>query len=77
MNDFIGVWTSCFMLLFALVGIALAWMHFAIRLMERREAAERLDRLPELPELLPVHAPEHHGALGPRGRSRPPAGPAT
>ena len=76
MNDFIGVWTSCFMLLFALVGIALVWMHFAIRLMEHREAAERLDRLPELPELLSVHAPEHHGALGPRGRTPPPGGAA-
>ena len=71
MNDLIGVWTSCFMLLFALVAVALAWMHFAIRRMERREAAERLDRLPELPELLPVHEAQHHGALGPRGRARP------
>ncbi len=71
MNDLIGVWTSCFMLLFALVAAALAWMHLAIRRMERREAAERLDELPELPELLSVHAPEHRGALGPRGRARP------
>lgn len=69
MNDLIGVWTSCFMLLFALVGVALAWMHLAVRRMERREAAERLDELPELPELLSVHAPEHRGALGPRGRA--------
>lgn len=71
MNDLIGVWTSCFMLLFALVAAALAWMHLAVRRMERREAAERLDELPELPELLSVHAPEHRGALGPRGRVRP------
>ena len=71
MNDLIGVWTSCFMLLFALVAAALAWMHLAVRRMERREAAERLDALPELPELLSVHAPEHRGALGPRGRARP------
>ena len=71
MNDLIGVWTSCFMLLFALVAAALAWMHLAVRRMERREAAERLDELPELPELLSVHAPEHRGALGPRGRARP------
>ena len=73
MNDLIGVWTSCFMLLFALVGGALAWMHFAVRRMERRETAERLDRLPELPELLSLHEPEHHGALGPRGRAPPEA----
>ena len=71
MNDLIGVWTSCFMLLFALVGIALVWMHVAIGVMERREAAERLDRLPELPELLSVHGEEHQGALGPRGRAPP------
>ncbi len=38
MNDLTGVWTSCFMLLFVLVGMALVWMHFAIRIMERREA---------------------------------------
>lgn len=37
MNDLIGVWTSCFMLLTVLVGIALTWMHFAILRMERRE----------------------------------------
>ena len=34
MNDAIGIWTSCFMLLFALVGTALLWMHFAIRRMD-------------------------------------------
>jgi len=50
MNDLTGIWTSCFMLLFALVAAALAWMHFAIRRMERRAAPE-LGRLPELPEM--------------------------
>ena len=75
MNDLIGVWTSCFMLLFALVAIALVWMHVSIHLMERREAGEGLDRLPELPELLSMHEVEHHGALGPRGR--PPHGART
>src|SRR3954447_13794447 len=34
MNDLIGVWTSCFMLLFAVVATSLAWMHLAIRRME-------------------------------------------
>lgn len=34
MNDAIGIWTSCFMLLFVLVGTALLWMHFAIRRMD-------------------------------------------
>jgi NNP family nitrate/nitrite transporter-like MFS transporter len=56
MNDLIGVWTSCFMLLFALVSIALTWMHFAILRMERR-------RLPELAE--PAYLPELAALGGP------------
>jgi len=48
--DFTGVWTSCFMLLFVLVGTALIWMHFSVRRMEvAREPT--LARLPEFPEL--------------------------
>jgi NNP family nitrate/nitrite transporter-like MFS transporter len=56
LNDITGVWTSCFMLLFALVAGALLWMHFAIRRMERERAPE-LRSLPELPEMLglPTH----------------------
>jgi MFS transporter, NNP family, nitrate/nitrite transporter len=50
LNDLTGVWTSCFMLLFVLVAGAQAWMHFAIRRMERR-AMPGLGDLPELPEL--------------------------
>lgn len=37
MNDLIGVWTSCFMLLSILIMIALAWMHFSIRRMEKQQ----------------------------------------
>lgn len=50
MNDRIGVWTSCFMLLFGLVAAALVWMHTAIRIMERREhpALKAPRFLPEL-----------------------------
>lgn len=53
MNDFVGVWTSCFMLLCVLVGIALTWMHFAILAMERRQYPElkKPSYLPELEEL--------------------------
>ncbi|MCF6195373.1 MAG: NarK/NasA family nitrate transporter [Emcibacter sp.] len=40
MNDLIGVWTSCFMLLTLLIGIALVWMHFAIMRMDRRDMPE-------------------------------------
>jgi NNP family nitrate/nitrite transporter-like MFS transporter len=54
LNDLTGVWTSCFMLLFVLVAVALTWMHFAIRVMERAKVPE-LGRLPELPELQRVH----------------------
>jgi NNP family nitrate/nitrite transporter-like MFS transporter len=50
MNDLVGVWTSCFMLLFLLVSIALTWMHFAIRRMERREHPD-LGAPRDLPEL--------------------------
>lgn len=65
MNDLIGVWTSCFMLLFILVGIALLWMHFSILHMERGAAGEQLAGLPQLPELASLHGPEHAGTLGP------------
>jgi NNP family nitrate/nitrite transporter-like MFS transporter len=50
MADLTGVWTSCFMLLFALVAGAMLWMHFAIRRMERRNVPQ-LGRLPQLPEM--------------------------
>jgi NNP family nitrate/nitrite transporter-like MFS transporter len=35
LNDLTGVWTGCFALLFLLASGSLAWMHFAIRRMER------------------------------------------
>jgi len=65
LNDYTGIWTSCFMLLFVLVSVALLWMHFAIRTMEKKAAGTALDELPQLPELGHVHGPEHEGALGP------------
>ncbi len=50
MNDVIGVWTSCFMLLTLLIGIALIWMHLTISRMERKKHPEL--RGPQyLPEL--------------------------
>jgi NNP family nitrate/nitrite transporter-like MFS transporter len=51
LNDLIGVWTSCFMLLFALVAIALTWMHFAIRRMDEARHPE-LRRDTDLPEVM-------------------------
>lgn len=50
MADLTGVWTSCFMLLFLLVFGAMAWMHLAIRRMERRNVPA-LKQLPQLPEM--------------------------
>ena len=57
MNDLTHIWTSCFMLLFALVATALAWMHLAIRRMERAKTPE-LGRLPALPEMANLQRPE-------------------
>lgn len=51
LNDLVGVWTSCFMLLFVLVATALAWMHFAIRRMERSHFPQ-IDRETDLPEIM-------------------------
>jgi NNP family nitrate/nitrite transporter-like MFS transporter len=63
MADLTGVWTSCFMLLFALVSGAMAWMHLAIRRMERRQVPQ-LRGLPELPEM---------EGMGPQAAASPPA----
>lgn len=70
MNDLTGVSTSCFMLLFVLVTIALLWMHFAILRMEKQASAAQLVGLPELPELGYVHGPEHVGVLGPHSQDQ-------
>ena len=67
MNDLIGVWTSCFMLLFGLVTLALAWMHGAIRLMERGKIGA-LKSLPELPEMAELHKTD--GVAASRGAAQ-------
>jgi MFS transporter, NNP family, nitrate/nitrite transporter len=64
LNDLTGIWTSCFMLLFALSSIALLWMHFAIQRMERDAVEGTLRKLPELPEMQPIHEEKHVGVLG-------------
>ena len=59
LNDLTNIWTSCFMLLFALVSIALTWMHFAIMLMEKQKHPEL--RGPKfLPELDVAPATHKH-----------------
>jgi len=55
--DVTGVYTSCFMFLFLLVGLALVWMHLSVRAMERRAIGQALDTLPELPEMAEIHVP--------------------
>ncbi len=51
MNDLIGIWTSCFMLLFVIVAISLVWMHIAIILSDRALHPE-LRGPKSLPEML-------------------------
>ncbi len=51
LNDLVGVWTSCFMLLFVVAAASLAWMHFAIRRMERRHFPQ-IGRETDLPEII-------------------------
>ena len=65
LNDLTGVWQSCFMALFAISGVALVWMHMAIRAMEKGVYGEELKRLPELPEMQEIHEAKHVGVLGP------------
>lgn len=69
LNDLTGVWQSCFWLLFALVAVALVWMHVAIRQMERsaQAAGVPVSSLPELPEMQPIHGPAQEGALAATG----------
>src|SRR3546814_33466 len=50
LNDLTNLWTSCFMLLFGLVGMALIWMHIAIIIMDRRTIPAVRDQK-DLPEL--------------------------
>ena len=51
LNDLTGIWSSCFMLLFVLMTVALAWMHFSIIRMERRIVPELAKVSTDLPEL--------------------------
>ena len=55
--DLTGVYTSCFVILFGLVAVALGWMHLSIRAMERQSRGPELDKLPALPEMQEIHVP--------------------
>ncbi|MBW7837747.1 MAG: MFS transporter [Sphingomonadales bacterium] len=65
MNDLTGIWTSCFVLLFAIVGVATVWMHIAVRQMEREATGAELAQLPQFPELREIHEPKKHAAASP------------
>jgi MFS transporter, NNP family, nitrate/nitrite transporter len=58
MADLTNIWTSCFMLLFAIVAVSLAWMHFAIRHMETRVVGNVLAAMPPFAELEEAHERE-------------------
>ncbi len=55
MNDLTGVWTSSFMLLFLVVAVALVWMHFSIRHMERAALPAEIRDQGDLPEIHQKH----------------------
>ena len=59
-SDLTGIWTSCFMVLFFLVAIALGWMHFAVRQMEQKAVGTALSDLPQFPEMSDIHEPKQH-----------------
>ncbi len=61
-SDLTGIWTSCFMVLFALVAVALGWMHLAIRQMEQKAAGLDNRSLPQFPEMAGLHDAETHAA---------------
>ncbi len=58
MNDLIGIWTSCFMLLFAIVAVSLVWMHTAIVLSDKKLHPE-LQGPKSLPEMLEKDEPDY------------------
>ncbi len=62
MNDLIGVWTSCFMLLVALVAVNLTWMHIAILKSEKAKYPEQSGPK-DLPELEDLHNQLDEGSV--------------
>jgi NNP family nitrate/nitrite transporter-like MFS transporter len=79
MNDLVGVWTGCFMLLFLVAAVSLAWMHFAILRMERRQIPQLAgpQYLPEadiLGPVLPARPTSETGAR-PDSERKPPSQP--
>ncbi|MBS4083808.1 MAG: NarK/NasA family nitrate transporter [Rhizobiales bacterium] len=67
MNDIVGVWTSCFMLLFVIVAVSLVWMHWSIIYMDKR-------RVPELARAQYLPAADVFGQVLPPKPLAPPKG---
>ncbi len=65
-SDLTNIWTSCFMVLFALVVVALVWMHMAIRQMEQKASGIDTRSLPQFPEMAELHDATKHAAAGTR-----------
>ena len=64
-NDLTNIWTSCFMVLFGLVAVALAWMHLAVRQMEQKASGIDQRSLPQFPEMASIHEESRHAAAQP------------
>ncbi|WBX82824.1 nitrate/nitrite transporter [Sphingosinicella microcystinivorans] len=64
-SDLTGIWTSCFMVLFGLVAVALGWMHIAIRQMEQKASGIDPRALPQFPEMADLHDEVRHGHVPP------------
>ena len=62
-SDLTGIWTSCFAVLFVLVGGALVWMHVAIRQMEQKASSVDRRALPQLPEMIDLHDAARHSPV--------------
>ncbi len=59
MNDLVGIWSSCFMLLFAIALTNLLWMHFSILRMNRQRHPE-LGADTDLPEIMAAQEAARH-----------------
>lgn len=59
MNDLVGIWSSCFMLLFGIALCSLLWMHFSILRMNRSRHPE-LRKDTDLPEIMAAQEAARH-----------------
>lgn len=59
MNDVVGIWSSCFMLLFVIALTSLLWMHFSILSINRRRHPGLLQER-DLPEIMAAQEAAQH-----------------